>query len=81
MASGEGASAAAGEPHEHTASTQPGVDAGSGKLVHHCAQCGTLIEGSTEYCQVCALEVSGGEAPAQGTPPEAPPPGDETPSA
>ena len=40
---------------------EPGVDARTGKLEHHCSQCGTLIEGSHEFCQSCALEVSGGD--------------------
>jgi len=39
------------------------VDAGSGRLERHCSQCGALIEGSHEFCQVCAIESSGGEAP------------------
>jgi hypothetical protein len=63
-ATGEGTAALADEPHEHTASTQPGVDAESGRLVHRCAQCGTLIESSAEFCQVCAHQVGGGETPA-----------------
>jgi hypothetical protein len=54
--------------HEHDHQTpgsteEPGVDAGSGKLEHHCSQCGSLIEGSDEFCQVCAIESSGGEVP------------------
>ncbi|OPZ47165.1 MAG: hypothetical protein BWY94_00010 [Actinobacteria bacterium ADurb.BinA094] len=54
--------------HEHNHQTpgsteEPGVDAGSGALEKHCSQCGSLIEGSDEFCQVCAVEYSGGEAP------------------
>jgi hypothetical protein len=37
------------------------VDGGTGQLQKHCSQCGALIGGSEEYCQACALEVSGGE--------------------
>jgi hypothetical protein len=47
--------------HEHAASETPTVDSGSGHLEKHCSQCGALIEGSDEFCQACALEVSGGE--------------------
>ena len=56
------------EPHEHEhvhqtpgSKEEPGVDARTGKLEAHCSQCGTLIEGSDEFCQICALEVSGGD--------------------
>ena len=54
--------------HEHDHQTpgsteEPGVDAGSGKLEQHCSQCGSLIEGSDDFCQVCAIESSGGEVP------------------
>jgi len=56
--------------HEHDHQTpgsteEPGVDAGTGRLEHHCSQCGALIEGSHEFCQACALEASGGEAPPE----------------
>ncbi len=56
---------AAAEPHVHTPDEgSPGVDAASGQVLKHCSQCGTVIDGSDEFCQVCALEVSGGtEAP------------------
>ncbi len=50
-------------PHEHAASESPTVDAASGQLEKHCSACGALIEGSDEYCQACAVEVSGGEMP------------------
>ncbi len=40
------------------------MDAQSGHLEQHCSQCGALIEGSDEFCQVCAIESSGGELPA-----------------
>lgn len=56
--------AAAGEPHVHQtpgSNIEPGVSARDGKLERHCSQCGSLIEGSDEFCQVCALEVSGGD--------------------
>jgi hypothetical protein len=54
--------------HEHDHQTpgsteEPGVDAGSGHLEQHCSQCGSLIGGSDEFCQVCAIESSGGEVP------------------
>ena len=57
--------------HEHDHQTpgsteEPGVDAGSGKLEQHCSQCGSLIEGSDDFCQVCAIEYSGGEVAGQG---------------
>lgn len=54
--------------HNHQmpgSTTEPGVDAGSGKLERHCSQCGSLMEGSEEFCQVCALEISGGDAPPE----------------
>jgi predicted amidophosphoribosyltransferase len=58
------------ESHEHDHQTpgsteEPAVDAGSGKLEHHCSQCGSAIEGSDEFCQVCAVEASGGHAPEE----------------
>jgi hypothetical protein len=54
--------------HEHDHQTpgsteEPGVDAGSGTLEQHCSQCGSLIEGSADFCQICAIEYSGGEVP------------------
>ena len=58
--------------HEHTASTMPAVDAASGQLEKHCSECGALIGGSDEFCQACALEVSGGE-PTVIVPPVVPP--------
>jgi hypothetical protein len=53
------------ESHEHDHQTpgsteEPAVDAGSGRLEHHCSQCGSAIEGSHEFCQVCAVEAGGG---------------------
>jgi hypothetical protein len=51
-------------PHEHAASESPTVDVASGQLEKHCSECGALIEGSHEFCQSCALEVSGGEPQA-----------------
>jgi len=56
--------------HEHAASETPTVDTASGQLERHCTECGALIEGSDEFCQACALEVSGGEPSA--TAPEEP---------
>ena len=58
------------DTHEHDHQTpgstdEPAVDAGSGKLEAHCSQCGTLIEGSHEFCQVCAIEASGGDVPPE----------------
>ena len=56
------------DEHDHQtpgSSLEPGVDAGSGRLEPHCSQCGSLIEGSHEFCQVCALEASGGELPPE----------------
>ncbi len=52
------------QPHEHEehvhqapgSDEEPGVDARTGQLEKHCSQCGALIEGSDEFCQVCALE-------------------------
>ena len=40
------------------------MDTASGQLEKHCSACGALIEGSDEFCQACALEVSGGQPPA-----------------
>jgi len=56
------------DAHDHQtpgSSLEPGVDAGHGMLERHCSQCGALIEGSAEYCQVCALEASGGQSPPE----------------
>jgi ATP-dependent Lon protease len=60
--------------HEHDHQTpgsveEPGVDAGSGRLEQHCSQCGSLIETSDDFCQVCAIEYSGGEVPDDEKPP------------
>ncbi len=57
------------EAHDHDHQTpgsteEPAVDAGTGKLELHCSQCGAMIHGSHEFCQVCAIEASGGEVPA-----------------
>lgn len=57
------------DEHDHQtpgSRLEPGVDAGSGKLEVHCSQCGSLIEGSHEFCRVCSLETSGGELPPEG---------------
>lgn len=56
------------DEHDHQipgSAGEPGVDAASGELERHCSQCGALIEGSHEFCQVCALEASGGELPPE----------------
>jgi hypothetical protein len=57
-----------GQDHDHQiqgSSLEPGVDAGHGKLEKHCSQCGSVIPASDEFCQVCAVEISGGELPEQ----------------
>lgn len=57
------------DEHDHQtpgSDLEPGVDARSGQLERHCSQCGALIEGSHEFCQVCALEASGGQPPSGG---------------
>jgi hypothetical protein len=62
----------AAEPHVHQergAPATPSVDGASGRLEKHCSQCGALIGGSEEFCQACALEVSGGETDAAAPPP------------
>jgi hypothetical protein len=62
-------------PHVHqapSASDSPGVDGATGQLEKHCSQCGALIGGAEEFCQACALEVSGGEAAAAPAADEAP---------
>jgi hypothetical protein len=54
------------EEHDHQtpgSSLEPAVDAGDGRLEQHCSQCGVSIEGSHEFCQSCAIEASGGDAP------------------
>ena len=54
------------EEHDHQtpgSSLEPAVDAGAGRLEHHCSQCGVGIEGSDEFCRVCAVEASGGHEP------------------
>ena len=50
----------------HGSELEPAVDAGGGRLEQHCSQCGVGIEGSGEFCCVCAIETSGGEAPPAG---------------
>ena len=81
----------AAEPHLHpesVAADSPAVVGASGQLEKHCAQCGALIGGAEEFCQACALEMSGGEpsaaAPPSGEPsepasPETPPAAPEAP--
>ena len=54
------------EEHNHQtpgSSLEPAVDAGGGRLEQHCSQCGVGIEGSHEFCQACAIEASGDDAP------------------
>lgn len=54
------------EEHDHQtpgSEFEPAVDAGGGRLERHCSQCGVAIEGSDEFCGVCAVETSGGHAP------------------
>lgn len=54
------------EEHNHQtpgSDLEPAVDAGGGRLEQHCSQCGVGIEGSHEFCQVCAIEASGGDVP------------------
>lgn len=58
-------------------SEPPLVDESSGKLAQHCTQCGAVIEGSDEFCQVCALEASGGEGHVHTVNEQAPGDGDE----
>jgi len=53
---------------EHASTETLAVDAASGQLEKHCSQCGALIAGSDDFCQACALEVSGGEAAGDGSP-------------
>jgi len=56
------------ETHHHQtpgSDEEPGVDADSGRLEKHCSRCGADISGADEFCQVCALEVSGGEPPEE----------------
>ena len=55
------------EEHNHQtpgSDLEPAVDAGGGRLEQHCSQCGVAIEGSHEFCQVCAIEASGGDVPS-----------------
>ncbi len=57
-----------GEEHNHQtpgSTEEPGVDAATGKLEVTCSACGTTVEGSDEFCQVCAIEASGGELPPE----------------
>jgi hypothetical protein len=59
------------EEHNHQtpgSNLEPAVDAGGGKLEAHCSQCGVGIEGSDEFCQVCAIEASGGDEPSAADP-------------
>ncbi len=43
----------------------PAWTPGTGQLESHCSQCGVDIEGSAEFCQVCAIEASGGDVPPE----------------
>ncbi len=76
-------SPAAAPPPAAPQAHRPAVDASSGRLEKQCAQCGALIEGSDEYCQACALEVSGGHTAATQAPPAGSslPPAPEAPEA
>jgi hypothetical protein len=54
------------EEHNHQtpgSDLEPAVDTGGGRLEQHCSQCGVGIEGSHEFCEVCAIEASGGDVP------------------
>jgi hypothetical protein len=43
----------------------PNVD-DHGQLGMHCTQCGASLDPSSEFCTICAAEVSGGETPDAG---------------
>jgi hypothetical protein len=45
----------------------------AGHLVH-CAHCGATLSANAKFCQVCAVEVSGGEDAAADTPAPTEPP-------
>lgn len=56
--------------HEHDHQTpgsllEPAVDATTGKLEVHCSRCGVDIGAGEDFCQVCAIEASGGELPPE----------------
>jgi hypothetical protein len=43
---------------------EPAVDAETGRLEINCSRCGAGVSPGEEFCQICALEMSGGELPA-----------------
>jgi len=49
-----------------TGDDAPRIDPATGKTVPHCSQCGASLDGSTEFCTVCSVEVSGGEDAHEG---------------
>ncbi|MEZ5126686.1 MAG: hypothetical protein R2826_10690 [Thermoleophilia bacterium] len=56
------------DAHQHQHQTpgsplEPAIDAASGKLEWHCSICGISVSPGEEFCQVCAIEASGGEVP------------------
>jgi len=61
----QGARKMSGEHNHQTPGSdlEPAVDADGGQLEKHCSQCGVGIEGSDEFCQVCAVEASGSDVP------------------
>ncbi len=53
-----------GHVHQTPASPlEPAVDAASGELEPHCSRCGAGVSAGEEFCQICAIEASGGELP------------------
>jgi hypothetical protein len=53
-----------GHVHQTPASPlEPAVDADSGRLERHCSRCGADVPAGEEFCQICAIEASGGELP------------------
>lgn len=56
-----------GHGHEHQtphSPLEPAVDAETGKLELSCSRCGADVAPGEEFCQICALEMSGGEVPS-----------------
>ena len=58
------------EHHDHHHQTpasplEPAVDALTGKLESHCSRCGIDVGAGEDFCQVCAIEASGGDLPPE----------------
>ncbi|HET6496925.1 MAG TPA: hypothetical protein VFH61_16345 [Thermoleophilia bacterium] len=56
------------QQHRHQtpdSALEPAVDALTGKLESHCSRCGIDVGAGEDFCQVCAIEASGGDLPPE----------------